>query len=40
VLPARSIRPGVEGIELLGVHTVTEALERLFEQGGAAARPL
>jgi len=39
VLPARSIPPGVEGIELLGVHTLTEALERLFEQGGAAARP-
>jgi len=39
VLPARSIPPGVEGIELLGVHTLTEALE-LIEQGGAAARPL
>jgi DNA repair protein RadA/Sms len=29
VLPARSIPPGVEGIELLGVHTLTEALDRL-----------
>jgi len=40
VLPARSIPPGAEGIELLGVRTLTEALERLFEQGGAATRPL
>ena len=31
VLPARSIPPGVEGIELLGVHTLTEALERLSD---------
>jgi len=35
-----SIPPGAEGIELLGVRTLTEALERLFEQGGAATRPL
>src|SRR5206468_10515491 len=31
VLPARSIPPGVEGIELLGVHTLTEALQRLSD---------
>jgi DNA repair protein RadA/Sms len=31
VLPARSIPPGTSGIELLGVHTLTEALDRLAE---------
>jgi DNA repair protein RadA/Sms len=30
VLPARSVPTGVSGIELLGVHTLTEALDRLF----------
>jgi DNA repair protein RadA/Sms len=31
VLPARSIPAGVPGIELIGVHTLTEALDRLAE---------
>jgi DNA repair protein RadA/Sms len=31
VLPARSVPPGVDGIQLLGVHTLSEALDRLHE---------
>ena len=31
VLPARGVPPGSAGIQLLGVHTLTEALERMFE---------
>jgi DNA repair protein RadA/Sms len=29
ILPARNAPPAVEGIELVGVHTLEEALERL-----------
>lgn len=31
VLPARSLPPAPPGLELIGVHTLTEALERLFD---------
>jgi DNA repair protein RadA/Sms len=31
VLPARSVPPGVSGIELVGVHTLVEALDRLAD---------
>jgi DNA repair protein RadA/Sms len=31
ILPARSIPPGVEGIRLVGVNTLSEALDRLSE---------
>lgn len=37
ILPARNAPPGAEGIELVGVHTLEEALERLMEEPGRSA---
>jgi DNA repair protein RadA/Sms len=37
ILPARNLPSDVDGIELVGVHTLAEALERLFDPERASA---